>query len=175
MFPAHAAMTVEVPPRSTLPVAGSIPNTVGGAWLLEEATNKHLPFAVARALVEPTSTTVPVCILNSSEDPVTVHAGMLIATLQTVTVPAVGLDSVGGGETAGVRLDSVGGGETAGVRLDSVGGGETAGVRLDSVGGGETAGVRLDSVGGGDTAGVRLDSVGGGDTAGVRLDSVGGG
>ena len=175
MFPVHAAMTVEVPPRSTLQVAGSIPNTVGGAWLLEEATNKHLPFVVARALVEPTSTTVPVCILNLSEDPVTVHAGMLIATLQTVTVPAVGLDSVGGGETAGIRLDSVCGGETAGVRLNSVCGGETAGVRLDLVGGGETAGVRLDLVCGGETAGVRLDSVGGGETAGVRLDSVGGG
>ena len=56
---------------------------------------------------------------------------MLIAMLQTVTVPAVGVDSVGGGETAGVRLDLVGGGEKAGIRLDLVGGGATAGVGME--------------------------------------------
>lgn len=76
----HAAVTVEVPPRSTLQVGGKIAETAEGTWLLEEATGKQLLFAVARALVEPTSPTVPLCILNASEDPVTVYAGMEVVS-----------------------------------------------------------------------------------------------
>jgi hypothetical protein len=83
----HAVRTVEVPPRSMLEIAADFKVSVEGVWLLEEAVDKSLPFAVARALVKPTSTTVPVCILNPTEEPVTVYAGMLLATLQSVTSP----------------------------------------------------------------------------------------
>jgi hypothetical protein len=70
-----------------LEIAADFKVSVEGVWLLEEAVDKSLPFAVARALVKPTSTTVPVCILNPTEEPVTVYAGMLLATLQSVTSP----------------------------------------------------------------------------------------
>ena len=104
-LPVRAAMTVEVPPRSTLQITGDIVEAVEGTWLLEEATNKHLPFAVARALIEPTSTTVPLCILNPSEDPVTVYTGMLVATLQSVEMPTLGVESVGGGDPTEVPVE----------------------------------------------------------------------
>lgn len=57
--PVCVARTVEVPPHSMLDVLGNMEDMVVGTWLLKQATDKCLPFAVARALVEPTSTTIP--------------------------------------------------------------------------------------------------------------------
>ena len=90
----RAIRTVEVPPCSTLQVTGDIGKGVEGAWLVEEALGKNLPLAVARALVEPKSKTVPLCVLNMSGDPVTVYAGMVLATLQAVDTPTLEVGAV---------------------------------------------------------------------------------
>ena len=94
----RAVRTVEVPPGSSMEISASTNVAVEGVWLLEEASDKCLLFAVARALVEPTSTTIPVCILNSSEEPVTVYAGMVLATLQGIETPTGEVGAVSGGE-----------------------------------------------------------------------------
>ena len=44
--------------------------------------------AVARAVVQPTSTTITVCILNTSDEPATLYAGAVIAVLEPVEPPA---------------------------------------------------------------------------------------
>ena len=44
--------------------------------------------AVARVVVQPTSTTIPVCILNTSDEPNTLYAGAVIAVLEPVEPPA---------------------------------------------------------------------------------------
>lgn len=121
--PVRAAMTVEIPPRSMRQVTGDTVETVKGTWLLQEATDKNLPFAVASALVEPTSTTVPLRILNPTEDPVTVYGGTLVATLQGVEVPSLGVEAVGGGEPVDV------GGEKQKILWDLV---ENSGAELSS-------------------------------------------
>ena len=97
----HATMTTEVPPRSILQVAGSIENPVEGTWVVEEATEKKLPFAVARVLVEPTSTDVPLCILNHTDEPMTVYSGMRLATLQGVEFRSLRVDAVSSAEPTG--------------------------------------------------------------------------
>ena len=103
--PVRAARTVEVPAHSMLKVPGNVEDTVVGTWLLEQATDKCLPVAVAHALVEPTSTTIPVRVLNSFEDPVTVYAGMLLATLQGVK-PKGGVEAItGDGSAAATESD----------------------------------------------------------------------
>ena len=58
--------------------------TVNGVWLVEEAASKCPQLAVARAIVEPPSTSIPVCVLNASDEPVTLYAGAVIATMQHV-------------------------------------------------------------------------------------------
>ncbi len=97
-----AVRTVEVPPRSVLEVMASFETPVEGVWLLQEAKRKRLPAAVACALVEPTSTTVPVRILNSKEEQVTVYAGMTLGTLESVEPPTRlgAVDTVSGEEPA---------------------------------------------------------------------------
>lgn len=55
---------------------------------MEEATSKHEYTAVARAIVKLTAATVPVCILNVSDEPVTLYAGMVIASMQPIEPPA---------------------------------------------------------------------------------------
>ena len=90
----RAVRTVEVPPCSTLQVTGDIGKGVEGAWLVEEALGKNLPLAVAHALVEPKSKTVPLCVLNMSGDPVTVYAVMVLATLQAVDTPTLEVGAV---------------------------------------------------------------------------------
>ena len=56
--------------------------------------------AVARSLVEPTSTEVPLVVCNPFVEPVTVYKGMRVATLQNVEAPVVGEIGAGGGEAA---------------------------------------------------------------------------
>ena len=122
----RAARTVEVPPRSMLEVLGNVEDTVVGTCLLEQATDKCLPFALARALVQPTSTTIPVCVLNSFEDPVTVYAGMLLATLQGVK-PTRGVEAItGDGSAAATESDKQ---EMLGCHAEKVGSDLSAGER----------------------------------------------
>ena len=83
-IPVHAATTTEVPPRSVQQIAGSIGDAVEGTWVVEEAAGKKLPFVVARVLVQPKSTAIPLCVLNHTDEPVTVYSGMHLATMQGV-------------------------------------------------------------------------------------------
>ena len=87
-LPVCCAVTVEVPPRSSMQIVGTIPRPVGELWLLEEATTRRLPVAVAQGLVEPPSPTIPLVVLNPSEEPVMVYSGARVTTLQNVKVPA---------------------------------------------------------------------------------------
>ena len=77
--------TITVPPRAVMTVSGQFEVPVEGWCLLEEALTKH---AVGRSVVEPSSTDVPVCVLNVSDEPVTLYAGAVVATLQPVELPA---------------------------------------------------------------------------------------
>ena len=77
-------------------LAASIEVPVEGMWLVQEATDKCLPAAVAGALVEPASTAIPLRLLNPQTEPVTVYAGMTLATLEHAEVPAGTVDAVNG-------------------------------------------------------------------------------
>ena len=95
--PVRAMRTVEVPPRSELEIAARLDTPVEGVWLLQGTMDKSLPAAVACALVAPTSTTVPVRLLNPLTEPVTVYAGMTLATLESVEPPLGAVDAVSSG------------------------------------------------------------------------------
>ena len=98
-LPVRCTETVEVPAKSLMQIVGTISAPLEGLWLLEEATMKRMPVAVARGLVEPMSSRVPLIILNPSMDSVTVYRGMRVATLQSVNVPTtreVGVVNEGG-------------------------------------------------------------------------------
>ena len=49
--------------------------------------------AVARAIVEPKSAVLPVCVLNVSDQPVTLYAGAMVATMTPID-PPVGIDNI---------------------------------------------------------------------------------
>ena len=53
-------------------------------WLMEETMEKRAPAAVARALVQPAGTRVPVRLLNPRAEPLMVYAGTELATLEEV-------------------------------------------------------------------------------------------
>ena len=92
-----SASTDEIPPRSSMQIQGTVSGADRGLWLLEE-TPKRLPVAVARGSVEVTSTSVPVIVLNPSEEPVTLYRAMELATMQEVDEPtACEVGSVEGG------------------------------------------------------------------------------
>ena len=55
--------------------------------LLQRAENKCLPIAVACALVEPTSSTIPVRVLNPLTESVVLYAGTTIAALERIDPP----------------------------------------------------------------------------------------
>ena len=84
---ARSAETVEVPPRCVLEVSAYLETAVTGVWLVEETVSGTSQLAVARAVVQPTSTTIPVCILNTSDEPATLYAGAVIAVLEPVEPP----------------------------------------------------------------------------------------
>ena len=66
---------------------------VEGAWLVSW---DPYPEATFCALVEPSSTETSVRILNVSDEPVTLYAGVFVATLQPVELPAaVNTDDTG--------------------------------------------------------------------------------
>ena len=62
--------------------------TVEGVWLVEGTASGASQLAVARAVVQPTSTTIPVCILNTSDEPATLYTGAVIAVLEPIGPPA---------------------------------------------------------------------------------------
>ena len=79
--------TVEIPPRSVMEVPAFCESDVQGVWLVEEARDKHYQVVVARALVQPTSGLVPVCVLNMRDEPVTLYAGSVVASLTSIEPP----------------------------------------------------------------------------------------
>ena len=94
----RAAGTVEIPPRSVLEIEARLEAPVEGVWLLHDAADKNLPAVVACALVEPTSTFVPVRLLNPQSESVMVYAGTKIATLESVQAPVAAVDAVSEGD-----------------------------------------------------------------------------
>ena len=76
--------TVKVPPRSEMEIMACLDTTVEVIWLLQEAVNQRVPAAVPCALVEPSTTAVPVRMMNPKGELVTVYAGMTVATLERV-------------------------------------------------------------------------------------------
>ena len=126
----HAATTVEVPSRTCLQTTATLTAAVEGIWEMEDATVKCRPYAVARSLVEPNGTEVPVRILNPTSEPITVYAGVLLGTLEHVATP-VGTRS--GGQGDGVAREGVGG-QGDGVAREGVGD-PGDGVARESVGG----------------------------------------
>ena len=85
--------TVEVPPPCVMEVQAYVDRDAGGVWLVEEAVEKELEVAVARAIVEPKSAVLPVCVLNVSDQPVTLYAGAMVATMTPID-PPVGVDNI---------------------------------------------------------------------------------
>ena len=84
----HSADTVEVPPRSVMEISGRFETEVKGVWLVEETTKKHSQVAVARAVIEPNSSIIPVCVLNVTDRPITLYAGSAIATMTPIEPPS---------------------------------------------------------------------------------------
>ena len=79
--------TVEVPPRSVVETPAYSDATMEGVWLVEEAMGKHAEVAVARAIVQPQSSTFPVAILNVLDEPITLYAGSVVATMSPINLP----------------------------------------------------------------------------------------
>ena len=71
-------------------------------WLLEEMTEKRAPAAVARALVQPAGTRVPVGLLNPRVEPLMVYAGTELATLEEAKPWVASVCAVSGGSPATV-------------------------------------------------------------------------
>lgn len=90
--------TVELPPRAIMEVMGGFEVQVGGTCLVEGNVTRKPHITVARSVVEPSTTETPVRIMNSSNEPVTLYAGTIIATLQPVELPV---------EVAAAESDSV--------------------------------------------------------------------
>ena len=99
-----AEKTTEIPPRSVIEVMACIDDPVepGTMWLLEETTEKRAPTAVARALVQPTSTRVPIRLLNPRTEPLVVYAGMELATLEEADAPVGLVNAIGSGDPPAV-------------------------------------------------------------------------
>ena len=81
--------TLRIPPFSEMEVMAKVDGEIHeGTWLLEECKSRNLPVRVARALVSPVTTTVPVRLLNLSSETTVVFKGTKVATVEEYdTVP----------------------------------------------------------------------------------------
>jgi hypothetical protein len=59
-----------------------------GPCIVEPGGGERLPFAVARALVEPRDGRVPVRLLNPGSEAVSLHSGSVVAALDSVEAPS---------------------------------------------------------------------------------------
>ena len=100
----RAERTAEVPPFSVVEVIAYLKEPVeeSTTWLLEETTEKRAPAAVARALVQPAGTRVPVWLLNPRAEPLMVYAGTELAILEEVEARVESVCAVSGGGPATV-------------------------------------------------------------------------
>ena len=64
----RASNTVKVPSRCVMEISAYVEMAVDSVWLVEEAMARGSQLAVARAVVEPASTSIPVRILNSMRE-----------------------------------------------------------------------------------------------------------
>ena len=80
--------TVELLPRAVTEVPAYCETAADGVWLVEETVGKNEHIAVARAIVKPTSASIPVSVVNISDEPVTLYAGMVVASMQPIEPPA---------------------------------------------------------------------------------------
>jgi len=91
--------TLSIPPFSEMEVMARVNGEVHeGTWLLEECKSRNLPVRVARALVNPVATTVPVRLLNLSSDMTVVFKGTKVATVEeynTVPIGAMNVTTAG--------------------------------------------------------------------------------
>ena len=76
---------------------GSVEIPTKGVWLLEGSVKTSLPVAVARTLVEPTNTRIPMRVVNPSAEPITVYSGTVLGTLEEVDTPTIDVDAVSHG------------------------------------------------------------------------------
>ena len=77
--------TIEVPAYSEIEVMACLEEpTSGETWLLENVVSKQTPIIVARALVQPTPTHVPVRLLNPMSESIIMYAGKEVATIERV-------------------------------------------------------------------------------------------
>ena len=69
-------------------VTSRVETDVERVWLVEEVMQKHVPVAITRAIVEPRSFMIPVCVLNLLGEPVTLYAGSIFASMMPSHPPA---------------------------------------------------------------------------------------
>ena len=83
--------TLSIPPFSEIEVMAKVGEGLReGTWLVEECKSKNLPVRVARALVNPVTTTVPVRLLNLSSDTAVVLKGTKLVTVEECnTTPVI--------------------------------------------------------------------------------------
>ena len=97
-YPVCSPETVELPPRSMMQIMGSIEVPMKGVWLLEGSVKTSLPVAIARTLVEPTYTGIPMRVVNPSEEPITMYSRTVLGTLEEVDTPTIDVDAVSAGD-----------------------------------------------------------------------------
>eukprot|EP00731_Ephydatia_muelleri_P035045 Em0093g14a len=84
-LPVHVCLddTIVIPPRSEVLTFATTSADVRGTWLVDEQTTKNnVAVRVARAIVHPQDSKVPVCLLNPRDVPVTMYKGMTIGEIE---------------------------------------------------------------------------------------------
>eukprot|EP00731_Ephydatia_muelleri_P007275 Em0003g1523a len=96
-LPVHVCLddTIIIPPRSEVLTFATTSADVRGTWLVDEQTTKNnVAVRVARAIVHPQDSKVPVCLLNPRDVPVTMYKGMTIGEIEELRSNDVPVDNV---------------------------------------------------------------------------------
>eukprot|EP00731_Ephydatia_muelleri_P002128 Em0001g2128a len=96
-LPVHVCLddTIVIPPRSEVLTFATTSADVRGTWLVDEqTTNNNVAVRVARAIVHPQDSKVPVCLLNPRDVPVTMYKGMTIGEIEELRSNDVPVDNV---------------------------------------------------------------------------------
>eukprot|EP00731_Ephydatia_muelleri_P036068 Em0198g2a len=96
-LPVHVCLddTIVIPPRSEVLSFATTSADVRGTWLVDEQTTKNnVAVRVARAIVHPQDSKVPVCLLNPRDVPVTMYKGMTIGEIEELRSNDVPVDNV---------------------------------------------------------------------------------
>ena len=78
--------TLHLPPSSEIEVMAKVqePAPTTGTWIVEGAATTRMPIRVAHGLVHVRGDEVPVRLLNPSTEPIVIHKGTRIATMEQV-------------------------------------------------------------------------------------------